>query len=155
MVVNKTYNIEQLAEVLQQKVEESKKYNEVVKLNILTANDILEVLQETNRMEQRNQTLESALVFIEKEDGTHTNLMEEHNKKPECFGQYKKNDNWEVCEECPYEIRCHMEEYNKEHNKKIECFGMYYTNCKQCDNIDCDVRTDCIFETKLREEAEE
>lgn len=104
MVINKTYDIKQLAEVLQQKVEESKKYKGAVKLDILTAHDILEVLQETHKREQRNQTLESALTFIEKEDGTHTNLMEEKQKSTEhskpkkktkkrfCFGEYKRTN---------------------------------------------------------------
>lgn len=108
MVIRKQYNIGWLAEQLQTEVEKSKKYNGVVKLDILTANNILDVLNETNRREQKHQTLESALTFIEKEGGTQTNLMEEHNKKPECFGRYKKNDNWEICEECPYEMQCYM-----------------------------------------------
>lgn len=92
MVIKKQYNIGQLAEQLQTEVEKSKKYNGVVKLDILTANNILDVLNETNRMEQKHQTLESALTFIEKEDGTQTNLMEEHNKKQECFGKYDEDD---------------------------------------------------------------
>ena len=114
MVIRKQYNIGQLAEQLQTEVEKSKKYNGVVKLDILTANNILDVLNETNRREQKHQTLESALTFIEKEDETQTNLMEEHNKKPECFGRYKKNDNWEICEECPYEMQCYMRKEEKE-----------------------------------------
>lgn len=114
MVIRKQYNIGQLAEQLQIEVEKSKKYNGVVKLDILTANNILDVLNETNRREQKHQTLESALTFIKKEDGTHMNLMEEHNEKPECFGRYKKNDNWEICEECPYELRCYMRKEKKE-----------------------------------------
>lgn len=118
MVINKTYDIGQLAETLQQAIEQSKKYNGVVKLDILTSNDILEVLQEINRREQKHQTLESALTFIEKEDGTQTNLMEEYNKKPECFGKYKKNDNWEICEECPYEMQCYMRKEKKEADGK-------------------------------------
>lgn len=37
MVIRKRYNIEQLAEQLQTEIENSKKYNRVVKLDILTA----------------------------------------------------------------------------------------------------------------------
>lgn len=118
MVIKKQYNIGQLAEQLQTEVEKSRKYNGAVKLDILTANDILFVLNETNRREQKHQTLVSALTLVEKEDDTQTNIMEEH-KKPECFA---------------------------------ECFGRYYTNCKQCDNVDCDVRIECISETNLRED---
>lgn len=81
MVIRKEYNIEQLAEQLQNEIENSKKYNRVVKLDILTANDILDVLNETNKREQKHQTLESACNFMEMEDGTQTNEMELHNKK--------------------------------------------------------------------------
>lgn len=139
MVINKTYDIGQLVETLRQEIELSKKYN-VVKLDILTANDILEVLQETHRREQKHQTLESALTFIEKEDGTQTNLMEAETK---CFGCYDGND-----------IECcmcdDMKQCEEETNRKPECFGRYYTNCKQCDNVNCNVRTDCISETKFK-----
>lgn len=90
-MIRKQYDIGQLVEQLQTEIEKSKKYNRVVKLDILTANDILDVLNETNRMEQKNQTLESALTFIDKEDRTQTNLMEEHNKKTGCFGEYDED----------------------------------------------------------------
>ena len=89
MVIRKQYDIGQLEETLQQAIEQSKKYNGVVKLDILTSNDILEVLQETHRREQKHQTLESALTFIENEDGTQTNLMEAETK---CFGCFDGND---------------------------------------------------------------
>ena len=56
MVIRKQYDIGQLVEQLQTEVEKSKKCNGVVKLDILTANDILEVIQETHRREQRNKT---------------------------------------------------------------------------------------------------
>lgn len=49
MVIRKEYNIGQLVEKLQTEIENSKKYNRVVKLDILTANDILDVLNETNK----------------------------------------------------------------------------------------------------------
>ena len=44
MIIRKEYNIEQLAEQLQIEIENSKKYNRVVKLDILTANDIRKCL---------------------------------------------------------------------------------------------------------------
>ena len=108
MVIRKQYDIGQLAETLQQAIELSKKYNCVVKIDILTAHEILEVLQETHKRERRNQTLESALTFIETEDGTHTNLMEEANRKPECFGMCMlgSNDTWNICEECSHIEQC-------------------------------------------------
>jgi hypothetical protein len=153
MVIRKQYNIGQLAEQLQTEVEKSRKYNGVVKLDILTANNILDVLNETNRREQKHQTLESALTFIEKEDGTQTNLMEEHNKKPECFGRHKKNDNWEICEECPYEMQCHMEEGKRiakvitteQKTEHYGCFGKYDEDDLDC--LMCPCGDKCMKET--------
>lgn len=112
MVIRKQYNIGQLAEQLQTEVEKSRKYNGVVKLDILTANNILDVLNETNRREQKHKTLESALTFIEKEDGTQTNLMEEHNKKSKCFGKYNEDDL--DCLMCPCGDECMKETYEVE-----------------------------------------
>lgn len=153
MVIRKQYNIGQLAEQLQTEVEKSRKYNGVVKLDILTANNILDVLNETNRREQKHQALESALTFIEKEDGTQTNLMEEHNKKPECFGRHKKNDNWEICEECPYEMQCHMEEGKRiakvitteQKTEHYGCFGKYDEDDLDC--LMCPCGDKCMKET--------
>lgn len=76
MRINKNYDISKLAEELRTEISGAKKkYNYVVKLDILLANNILDVLEETQRREQKHQTLESALTFIEKEDGTQTNEM--------------------------------------------------------------------------------
>ena len=92
MVIRKQYDIGKLVEQLHTEIEKSKKYNGVVKLDILTAHDILEVLQETHRREQEHQTLESEPKSIEsepksieKEDGTQTNNTEDHDEKPDCF----------------------------------------------------------------------
>lgn len=127
MVIRKQYNIGQLVEQLQTEVEKSKKYNGVVKLDILTANNILEVLQETHRREQKHQTLERELAFIEKEDGTQTNLME---AKTKCFGCFDGND-----------IECcmcdDMKQCEEETNRKPDCFGKEYHKrnvfgCRTC-----------------------
>lgn len=107
MEINKTYNIEQLKETLQQAIELSKEYNFIVRLDVLTANDILEVLNEINKREKKHQTLESAITFIEKEDDTHTNLMEEETV---CFGHFDGNDIG--CYICDDMKRCE-EETNK------------------------------------------
>lgn len=88
MVIRKQYDIGQLVEQLQTEIENSKKCS-VVKIDILTANDILEVLRETHRREQKHQTLESEPTFIEKEDGTQTNIME---TEEVCFGCFDEDD---------------------------------------------------------------
>lgn len=111
MVIRKEYNIGQLVEKLQTEIENSKKYNRVVKLDILTANDILDVLNETHRMEQKHQTLESEPIFIEKEDGTQKNIMEE---EAGCFGYFDGND-FECCL-CDDMKRC--EEETKQRRSK-------------------------------------
>nr|DAK75262.1 MAG TPA: hypothetical protein [Caudoviricetes sp.] len=146
MKIEKEYDIGQLVEQLQTEVEKSRKYNGVVKLDILTANNILEVLQETHRREQKHQTLERELAFIEKEDGTQTNLMEaktkcfgcfdgndieccmcddmkqceeETNRKPDCFGNYEEEDGWEdSCDECMYAKECKKSFINKKKQRE-------------------------------------
>ena len=108
MVIRKQYDIEQLAEQLQTDIE---KCGSVVKLDIITAYNILDVLNETNRREQKNQTLESELSFVEKEDGTQTNEMEIHNKDemPDCYSMI--TGSYEICERyrhnksCVYRVR--------------------------------------------------
>lgn len=129
MVIRKEYNIEQLAEQLQNEIENSKKYNRVVKLDILTANDILDVLNETNKREQKHQTLESVCNFMEMEDGTQTNEMELHNKK-DANGNILRS------------IDCHLEELEDNRN----CFGY----CVEDDYI-C---THCADYEKCRKETD-
>lgn len=91
MVIRKQYNIGQLVEQIQTEIEKSIGHNGVAKLDVLTANDILEVLKEIQKMEQGNQNLESEPTSIEKEEGTQTNITEECDKKY-CFGCYVGND---------------------------------------------------------------
>lgn len=105
MIIKKEYDVKSMIDTLEEEIKESKKFNGVVKLNIYTAFCILDVLQETLRREQQHQTLESAVTFVEKEDGTQTNLLEEH-KEPSCFGSYGNNDTWEACKECDCEHDC-------------------------------------------------
>lgn len=105
MIIRKEYNIEELAKNLQKEIKKADQEDKVLRISIITAHNILDVLQETFRREQKNQTLESALTFVEKEDGTQTNLLEEH-KEPSCFGSYGNNDTWEVCKECDCEHDC-------------------------------------------------
>lgn len=140
MVIKKEYNIEQLAEQLQNEIENSKKYNRVVKLDILTANDILDVLNETNKREQKHQTLESACNFIEMEDGTQTNEMELHNKK-DANGNILRS------------IDCHLEELEDNRN----CFGYCVEDdyiCTHCADYEkCRKETDKIKSSGDKAEA--
>lgn len=142
MIIRKRYNVEQLAEQLQTEIENSKKYNRVVKLDILTANDILDVLNETNKREQKHQTLESACTFMEMEDGTQTNEMELHNKK-DANGNTLRSMN------------CHSKVLNRtQTNDRVPgCYGCYYDKGLYCP--DCKSRESCVQETINRENIEE
>lgn len=100
MEIRKEYNIEQLVEQLQTEIEKSKKYNRIVKLDILTANDILDVLNETNK---RTKSIDA-----EKE-------VSEQN----CFGCHI---DWnEKCNLCVYEREC-----INETKERKRCFGKSY-----------------------------
>lgn len=90
MEINKTYDITELGNKVQEAIEScvAGKSNRC-SIDLLTANEILEVLRETKGREERHQTLESALSFVEKEDGTQTNEME---GETVCFGHFDGND---------------------------------------------------------------
>ena len=140
MMIRKEYNIGQLAEQLQNEIENSKKYNRVVKLDILTANDILDVLNETNKREKKNQTLESACNFMEMEDGTQTNEMKLHNEK-DANGNILRS------------IDCHLEELEDNRN----CFGYWVEDdyiCTHCADYEkCKKETDKIKSSEDKVEA--
>lgn len=109
MAINKTYDIGQLVETLQTEIENSKKYNRVVKLDILTANDILDVLNETNKRGQRHQTLcdDCLMKSCCNVDCTHEHITEQMlGDLEECFGKsYSKRPTF-VCMNCKYKEQC-------------------------------------------------
>ena len=108
MIIRKEYDIKSLIEQLESDLNVSQQYNTTkVKVNNLVIQDIIDVLKETLKREQKHQTLESAITFIEKEGDTHTNLMEEETV---CFGHFDGNDIG--CYICDDMKRCE-EETNK------------------------------------------
>lgn len=141
MEINKTYNITELGNKVQEAIEScvAGKSNRC-SIDLLTANDILEVLRETKVREERHQTLESALSFVEKEDGTQTNEMELHNQKenksiidvvknrPECFHAMYQD-----------------EEVNKT-KSYVGCFGTYDKSDIEC--VCCPSGDKCLKETE-------
>lgn len=122
MVIKKEYNIEQLAEQLQNEIENSKKYNRVVKLDILTANDILDVLNETNKRTKSRD--------VDKE-------VSEQN----CFGMYDDDDI--ECQCCDSKKEC------KKRKERLDCFGCHIDGNGKC-NL-CVYEKECVNETKERE----
>lgn len=154
MVIRREYDIECMIDCLNDSEEEAIEENTYfVRVPFSLVQDIMDVLIETRDREKKHKTLESALTFMEMEDETQTNLMEEHNKKPECFGRHKKNDNWEICEECPYEMQCHMEEGKRiakvitteQKTEHYGCFGKYDEDDLDC--LMCPCGDKCMKET--------
>lgn len=160
MLIRKTYNIRQLKDELGEKIECAREScTGAAVVDVIIAQEILEVLEETFRREQKHQTLESALTFLEMEDGTQTNLQELSEKQREeniingmkeemdCFGNFNRRD--ECCVTCSCAILCRentevVEGETKESTKVPKCFGKYTTgeswerNCEYCGReVDC------------------
>lgn len=159
MEIRKQYNIGQLAEQLQTEIEKSKKYNGAVKLDILTANNILDVLNETNRRKQKHQTnLMEEGKKIAKVITTEGNLLEV-SRYDDCFGEYKGEGNTK-CLYCCLSDTCRDKTKNKE--KKIAkvitmeqktehrgCSGKYDEDNLDC--LKCACGDECMKETKRTE----
>lgn len=122
MIIRKRYNVEQLAEQLQNEIENSKKYNRVVKLDILTANDILDVLNETNKR-------------------TKSRDAEKEVSEQNCFGMYDDDDI--ECQCCDSKKEC------KKRKERLDCFGCHIDGNGKC-NL-CVYEKECVNETKERE----
>lgn len=161
MIIRKEYNVELLsAELTKEVIEAERVSNFYVKVPILVAKDIVDVLDETLEKKKRNQTLESELQFVETEDKGQTNEMEEEMNKEipriikehVCFGKYDK-DSLE-CGICDYKYECKekYEEYFKKKTpkrKRPSCFKHFYDNNKQCDNTECIHRKECVESIKI------
>lgn len=77
MEINKTYDIEELINVIKnwkKESDESQEYCVSIPHEIVGA--ILDVLKETSRREQRHKTLESVSLFVEKSEKEQTNIEE-------------------------------------------------------------------------------
>lgn len=109
MVIKKKYNIGQLAEQLQTEIENSKKYNRVVKLDILTASDILDILNETNKRKQKHQTLCDDCLM---KSCCHVDCTNEYITEQmlgdliKCFGKFYSKKSIVICESCKYKEQC-------------------------------------------------
>ena len=104
------------------KLRTQKKYNRVVKLDILTANDILDVLNETNKRTKSRD--------VDKE-------VSEQN----CFGMYDDDDI--ECQCCDSKKEC------KKRKERLDCFGCHIDGNGKC-NL-CVYEKECVNETKERE----
>lgn len=143
MEIRKQYNIGQLAEQLQTEIEKSKKYNGVVKLDILTANNILDVLNETNRREQKHQTnLMEEGKKIAKVITTEGNPLEV-SRYDDCFGEYKGEGNTK-CLYCCLSDTCRDKTKNKE--KKMVLFAENEDGTKEAKEV-----PRCYGNYKIRE----
>lgn len=116
MLIKKNYNVKSLAETLEGALSVALDDREItVEIGLLEASEILDVLNETNKREQKHQTLENACNFMEMEDGTQTNEMELHNKKDENGNILRSMD-------------CNLDEREcmNETKERERCFGKSY-----------------------------
>ena len=124
MVIRKKYNIEQLVEQLQTEIENSKKYNRVVKLDILTANDILDVLNETNKMELHNKTVigmkDAKCIAKMACDAAVLNGTQKNDRVRDCYGCYY--DKGLYCYDCKSRESCVEETINRENVEEDDDF---------------------------------
>lgn len=159
MLIKKNYNVKSLAETLEGALSVAIDDGKItVEIGLLEASEILDVLNETNKREQKHQTLESSCNFMEMEDGTQTNEMELHNKKDangnilrsmdcnldeiersDCFGTY---DGDIECECCDNKKEC------KKRKERLDCFGCHIDGDGKC-NL-CVYERECMNETKER-----
>lgn len=165
MVIKKEYNIQGLAEKLKEEIDKSKKYNGVVKLDIITTLEILDVLLETHRREQKHQTIESALVFDEKEDETQKIVRTKgdsaeykkelkESKIPSCFGNYGTEDKEDfACVSCEYELSCRRETERKQKKRRPDCFNIMCGDFEACQR--CEYRPYCVHEVKEQKQRED
>lgn len=136
MRINKEYDIKGLKDVLKRQIDLSVKNNAGrVEINFITALGILDVLKETEKREEKHQTLESMCNFIEKEDGTQTNEFELHNKTD-------KNGNVLRTVE---KYRKALEYFQKE-KEAPNCFRHYDDKDSKCDN--CEAKAGCAIATE-------
>ena len=145
MFIQKNYNVKSLAETLEGALSVAIDDREItVEIGLLEASEILDVLNETNKREQKHQTLESACNFMEMEDGTQTNEME----REDCFGTYdgdieceycdskeecekRKERNETLCDDCLMSGCCTVDCTNEHITERMlgdlkKCFGKYY-----------------------------
>lgn len=132
MEIRREYDIECMIDCLNDSAEEAIEENTYfVRVPFSLVQDIMDVLIETRDREKKHKTLESALTFIEKEDGTQTNEMEYHNraegelsefekhhgcKKPDCYSII--TGDYETCEKCKYNKTCVFRVKQKEETIK-------------------------------------
>lgn len=130
MIIRKEYDIKSLIEQLESDLNVSQQYNTTkVKVNNLVIQDIIDVLKETLKREQKHQTLESMCHFIEKEDETQTNEFEMYNNQQEKTDDIIKNTD----------------------DEKPKCFGMFFrnqdgTNRPFCRSKSCEYRIECVVQ---------
>lgn len=141
MYIRKEYNTQELINQLKEEVDRERQFKGVVILSSAMAQDILDVLQETYRREQKHQTIESVLTFEESEI-------------PSCFGKYETDDKEDcTCVFCEYELNCKKETERKKKKRRPVCFNVTMSgNFEACKN--CEYYSDCVHEVKNKKNKE-
>lgn len=158
MEIRKEYNIQELINQLKEEVDRERQFKGVVILSSAMAQDILDVLQETYRKEQKHQTIESALISYEietkklvrtKGDSAEYKKELKESNLPDCFGSYEEEDAWnDDCEECKYIEKCATN-----NDTAPDCYGCYSDKDLDCNN--CKSKESCIEDTTKSKEEED
>lgn len=136
MVIRREYDIECMIDCLNDSEEEAIEENAYfVRVPFSLVQDIMDVLIETRDREKKHKTLESALTFMEKEDGTQTNEMEYHNRAEETIKR-----NVASCVINPEKI-LPAEEIETKSEQLPECIGRY--NGTDCKCLNCYANVEC------------
>ncbi len=158
MEIRKEYNIQELINQLKEEVDRERQFKGVVILSSAMAQDILDVLQETYRREQKHQTIESALIFDEKEvetkklvrtkgDSAEYKKELKESEIPSCFGNYGTEDKEDcTCVFCEYELSCRRETEQNKRKRRPDCFNVMCGDFEACQR--CEYRPYCVHEVK-------
>lgn len=142
MEIKKQYDINALAEKLRKQIEMANNSDtRFVDLDMITAVNILDVLEEVSRREtiERIETAKPMIPVPEKlqpaspaKDGNEKvpeNMKAGCKTEPRCFGKYTVDDAQERdCTHCPDEVNCYLMSCRK------KCFGTYVDTSSICAN---------------------
>ena len=163
MEIKKQYDVNVLAEKLRKRVEISNGSDtRFVKIDLITAVEVLDVLEEIGRMEMEHEpfniqkdmkhmleVLPSSLggkadaEENKKDEKAPGNMKAGCETKPRCYGKYTVDNAQEKgCTYCPNEVGCYLKSCRK------KCFGTYENDSSICAN--CKYICECKKVTEER-----
>lgn len=157
MEIKKNYDVKELAGKLRGRIKISNESDtRFVDIDMLTAVNILDVLEEVSRREtiERIETAKPAISVPEKlqpaspaKDGNEIlpeNMKAGCDDKPRCYGKYTVDNAQERdCTHCPDEVSCYLKSLCRK-----KCFGTYENDSSICAN--CKYICECKKVTEER-----